>query len=340
MPPRISTGRIPARGRRTLTPDCCHLPSVLLATGSPRGPSSRALCGITYASVSARPRPPLLCRCPPLTRDAAPVDSASYARSVREDTAELASYVLSDKKDKRNPSFLGRSALGSSSRASESSSQHAEPASGDLPRASDEIIAEVSEPPSPESHDQCSPDEGPSILSSMLKNSPPKTDDVPPLPPPPPPASISAFEENESQPRRPGSASSQQDRRSIHSASEITPLLQSTSRYSRPPDSPEMSDGDDLSDVESQKPRLPSHYNRHSGLRGSVEERLRRASDLLNPKTWDGRAIWRSAVVDPISCLPSVIVGLLLNILDALSYGKQRGDGPWGKTLAYQTRQA
>ncbi|KAK6843538.1 hypothetical protein PG987_004398 [Apiospora arundinis] len=35
-----------------------------------------------------------------------PVDSAGYARTVREDTAELASYVLSDKKEKRKASFL------------------------------------------------------------------------------------------------------------------------------------------------------------------------------------------------------------------------------------------
>jgi SulP family sulfate permease len=43
---------------------------------------------------------------------------------------------------------------------------------------------------------------------------------------------------------------------------------------------------------------------------------------LAHPKRWDRQAIWQDAVVAPISCLPAVALGLLLNILDALSYGK------------------
>ena len=42
---------------------------------------------------------------------------------------------------------------------------------------------------------------------------------------------------------------------------------------------------------------------------------------VANPKTWDGKAIWENAVMTPVGCLPAVILGLLLNILDALSYG-------------------
>lgn len=42
---------------------------------------------------------------------------------------------------------------------------------------------------------------------------------------------------------------------------------------------------------------------------------------LFNPKAWDRRAIWREGVVYPVSLIPSVFLGLLLNILDALSYG-------------------
>ena len=42
---------------------------------------------------------------------------------------------------------------------------------------------------------------------------------------------------------------------------------------------------------------------------------------LFSPKLWDGRAVWRNGVVYPVSLLPSVFLGLLLNILDALSYG-------------------
>ncbi len=38
----------------------------------------------------------------------APVDSAQSARSVREDTAELASYFLSDKNNAQSPAFLAK----------------------------------------------------------------------------------------------------------------------------------------------------------------------------------------------------------------------------------------
>jgi SulP family sulfate permease len=45
------------------------------------------------------------------------------------------------------------------------------------------------------------------------------------------------------------------------------------------------------------------------------------ARTIINPKRWNRQAIWQDAVVAPVSCLPAVILGLLLNILDALSYG-------------------
>ncbi|KAE8549491.1 hypothetical protein EYB25_008013 [Talaromyces marneffei] len=40
-----------------------------------------------------------------------------------------------------------------------------------------------------------------------------------------------------------------------------------------------------------------------------------------HPKSWDRHIIWEEGVVRPISLLPAVFLGLLLNILDALSYG-------------------
>ncbi|KUM55785.1 hypothetical protein ACN42_g11451, partial [Penicillium freii] len=42
---------------------------------------------------------------------------------------------------------------------------------------------------------------------------------------------------------------------------------------------------------------------------------------LSNPKSWDRRVIWKEAVLYPASLVPAVLLGLLLNILDALSYG-------------------
>ena len=45
------------------------------------------------------------------------------------------------------------------------------------------------------------------------------------------------------------------------------------------------------------------------------------ARTVLNPKSWDRKVIWQTAVIAPTGCLPAVVLGLLLNILDALSYG-------------------
>jgi SulP family sulfate permease len=42
---------------------------------------------------------------------------------------------------------------------------------------------------------------------------------------------------------------------------------------------------------------------------------------VANPKAWDRRVIWQEGVIRPISSIPAVVLGLLLNILDALSYG-------------------
>lgn len=42
---------------------------------------------------------------------------------------------------------------------------------------------------------------------------------------------------------------------------------------------------------------------------------------LSHPKSWDRRTLWKEGVVYPISLIPAVLLGLLLNILDALSYG-------------------
>lgn len=42
---------------------------------------------------------------------------------------------------------------------------------------------------------------------------------------------------------------------------------------------------------------------------------------VSHPKSWDRRTVWRQGVVYPASLLPAVFLGLLLNILDALSYG-------------------
>lgn len=45
------------------------------------------------------------------------------------------------------------------------------------------------------------------------------------------------------------------------------------------------------------------------------------AALLTTPKQWSARAVWNKGVLLPVSLLPCVFLGVLLNVLDALSYG-------------------
>jgi SulP family sulfate permease len=75
-------------------------------------------------------------------------------------------------------------------------------------------------------------------------------------------------------------------------------------------------------DLESLRSAPTQHFKY---LRDTVVDWRRRSERgfkvLAAPKTWDKRAIWRYGVVTPAAYLPAVLLGLLLNILDALSYG-------------------
>lgn len=236
---------------------------------------------------------------------AVPVDSVQNARNIREDTAELATYLLSDGQVQLSPAFLQR-ARSSFHEAGDSESGD-DAFTADHARNS-ETILEVSEPPSPETERNCDAPAGPSVLANLLKGSP---------------AQLMAQQE----PTSPGYDEDAQDdqddqgetepcRASHHAdaASERTPLL---SRVT--------SDGRQsyTEDLEGQK-----SHSKHpwiSGLVGvshKMEERMTHGVAVaVNPRRWDYKAIWQNTVLLPASCLPAVAVGLLLNILDALSYG-------------------
>ncbi|XP_044724750.1 sulfate permease family domain-containing protein [Hirsutella rhossiliensis] len=238
-----------------------------------------------------------------------PVDSSQNARTVREDTAELASYLLSDGAAQRRPSFLQRSRPSVQDLfALEHDSS--EPTDDDA--GASHTILELSEPTSPESEaDNTGEDsDGPSVLSNLLRRSPPDsvTTDAP----------IST-DSRQAGPKPQRRASLQAEPR--HCAdnaqaevTEDTPLLSETTSQDA---------FGDVADIEGQK---RSHGLRWLGRlveRGrQVEERaLHAVAVTANPRHWDRRAIWQNAVLSPASCLPAVLVGLLLNVLDALSYG-------------------
>ncbi|KAI0482766.1 sulfate transporter family protein [Xylariaceae sp. FL0804] len=235
-----------------------------------------------------------------------PVDSAGFARSVREDTAELASYVLSDKKDQRSASFLSRR------RSSSSQYSHDEPSIHDDPRISSaEVIEEVSEPSSLDTVIEDAHDAGPSMLTNLLQSSPPQsvpgsaTDDHSPRNERSSPLQRVDLTQAYAEPGPPIS-------HSRHAPSETTPLLVATPPGPRSPG--------ELGDLEFQKSRAQPRY-RWQTIRKEAGHTVRTIAAAVNPKTWDRKAIWENVIMDPIRCLPAVIVGLLLNILDALSYG-------------------
>lgn len=269
-----------------------------------------------------------------------PLDSAQYARSVRQDTAELASYLLSDKTSGQSPAFLARtrslSNVGRESLLSqeEEEEEEDEEEEGVLsPRRSSETIVEESEPSSPETVTYTTPKEhGPSIIASMLRNSPPdsrrptitRDQDQEQA------GSSEAVEEG-TQGQRSSDENDEEEEPSRRRRStdhdmdedhnETTPLLP---RVSRGSERGHARNGSlHTRDVESQKFQYPQRwYHRFTTPLGTAKAHISRLTKKVqDPKTWDRQALWRNVVVAPVVCLPAVIVGLLLNILDALSYG-------------------
>ncbi|KAK5990826.1 hypothetical protein PT974_09099 [Cladobotryum mycophilum] len=239
----------------------------------------------------------------------APVDSAQNARSVRQDTAELASYLLSDGSAQRRPAFLQRSRA-SIHEAFESEAGDGEPT--DEHNRQSQTIHEVTEPPSPnDPGDSDQEADGPSMLSNLLRKSPPQTFSRTT-------GESSRINFEEPEPRQPRletvEAPYRRAEREPVEPSERTPLL------GREPSEP-MEDAP--VDLEGQKSQP-----RKGWFAGLVESRHKMESQIFqavtvasSPQGWDKKAIWKNAVVEPASCLPAVAVGLLLNILDALSYG-------------------
>ncbi|KZL63159.1 sulfate transporter family protein [Colletotrichum incanum] len=254
-----------------------------------------------------------------------PVDSAQYARSVREDTAELASYLLSDKKTGQSPGFLSRQRSQSSALARETATSDNEEEDGEeiAHVTSSETIPEVSEPSSPDEDVEGIPEDGPSILTNLLKKSPPQSHrDPSPEPQPEPLEPPTPEPKRTPSTERPEREAQRSTTRVADEPTERTPLISRLSSDSF--ESYDTHGTTDGIDVEGQKQRPRKKWLRGlKDLTVNVEEHIVHGIQIAtSPKSWDRRAIWQNVVVAPASCLPAVIVGLLLNVLDALSYGK------------------
>jgi SulP family sulfate permease len=218
-------------------------------------------------------------------------DPAHYASNgLREQTAELATYGLSlNKKPSR-----GRTSLPPGLDIFRSQLQHSPSASHDGIASSHPTVGEDSL----DSH---------SVLID--------------------PASASASSALTEMIRQPGVGLADEDAKPIEDTS-FSPL-------STIDDESEPRDTERTSLLSKTRSKSPHHY-------GSIEDiesqggAARRASTAFtkgvsavgkwsrvvsSPKSWDRRAIWKEGVVYPVSLIPAVVLGLLLNILDALSYG-------------------
>lgn len=262
------------------------------------------------------PRAILICVCSPYL---APIDIVqTNSQGVREDTAELASFALSDVASLRSHS-PSRQHIHSTAN---NTNLHNELYLGahldqdhlsrnetnDSSRPS--VIQEVSEPVSPDSSASSQKSPHISSLSELIRrNSSPIE------------GSMNRDDTDEDQLSDEGFQVVTVNKGIISQPSERTRLLLRNAISGRG----ESSDYNTISDLERQPlsgTGVPSrvlsmarHARRHTNF---VFKRL------TNPKTWDRQAAWKYGICQPISYVPPVILGLLLNILDALSYGKSR----------------
>jgi sulfate permease, SulP family len=246
----------------------------------------------------------------------APVDTAQYARNVREDTAELASYALSDHASSVHSGSPHPSSLTQSNLESYFPLQSDEelPTPRNLNDFRPHMIQEVSEPISPEIGHPGYKSPGTSILTNMIRKSPKKAS---------PPNEEEEQSDIEPEDEDNGRQFSQ-ERLIVTTngvkvdSTERTPLLKKDSSGSPHPD---YIHGEP--DIERQalhrKVSWPKFRKLVSWPRKKGINALR---IVANPKSWDRKVIWHNAVVVPTGYLPAVILGCLLNILDALSYGK------------------
>ena len=176
------------------------------------------------------------------------------------------------------------------------------------------IIEEVSEPVSPESNPSPVKAPGASALTDMLKRSPPNT----------PPKSSEDGDDPEVLDGNRDEESPQQRRLILTpkggdtEPTERTSLLGKDTRFET--HHPDWLRGEQ--DVERQSiKRTPAWPKLRNLVMWPREKGKEVARIALDPRAWDRKAIWQHAVKEPVGALPAAILGLLLNILDALSYG-------------------
>lgn len=241
-----------------------------------------------------------------------PIDIAQdSSQGVREDTAELASWALSDKPSFDNAHSPTRHLLSPTSLFDDDARlngrnllDHGQAEDSSRP----DVIPEASEPVSPSSMPSSRKFPGMSALSEMFRSTPSTDDDDP-----------CVNDENQSiGSSRIGAVTVPEG--IISQPTEQTALLLREQVYRSNVNKRQSY----LGDLEDQKSN--QHTTAERGFTKVVAATAgysRRAlTKIVHPKSWKTKAVWDQALLKPAGYIPSVVLGLLLNILDALSYGQ------------------
>ncbi|KAI4223731.1 MAG: hypothetical protein L6R36_005197 [Xanthoria steineri] len=240
-----------------------------------------------------------------------PIDIVSdSSQDVREDTAELASWALSDKPSFDNAYTPTRHLLSPTALCDDGARpngrtllDHGQAEDSSRPDA----IPELSEPVSPSSMPSSRKSPGISALSEMFKSAPSTDGDDP-----------CVNDEDECiDGTRLGAVTVQEG--IISQPTEQTALLLREQAH--------------RSNVKNRQSYVGDLENQKSNQHTATERRFRKVlaatagyskgafTKIIHPKSWKTKIVWDEALLKPASYIPSVILGLLLNILDALSYG-------------------
>lgn len=246
----------------------------------------------------------------------APIDiTHNSSQDVREDTAELASLAIPESASTRAnlrylpplpPDEPGWGPSETISSVSEVMDQAVNSPKRQIESSRPEAIPEVSEPASPKSMRSKRYSPPPSALSAMLKGSGTLEDeDDDEL------FTVSSLDDGLVQPVVVSEGI-------ISQPSERTTLLLKKAAYG----SEHAPDYGSTHDLENQKVAEETAMTKiRRALTQTQEKGVRIGQTVVSLKSWDKRAIWVHMIRQPANYVPPVILGLLLNILDALSYG-------------------
>ena len=234
-----------------------------------------------------------------------PINTGQIAsQGVREDTAELASLALSDIASSRSDRSPARHHLSSISHQKSDTYLGSYPERDDPnhPEIDDSprphAIEEVSEPSSRKSSQSTQYLRCQSALTELIKSSPPTEG--------------GSQDTSDEEMITMGGIYPVTVREGIISQpGEHNTLLAKQTAYGT------------IKDIENQKTNDETQGSKSTLIVQRIKDRVARLVRIVtNPKPWSRKDIWKNGVRHSASLIPSVMLGLLLNVLDALSYGQ------------------